>query len=66
MAFFVSVIAALINRWPLVTKDMELELTTGRLGLLLLRDMVLPFEVIALVLLASLVGAIYFSSKRPS
>lgn len=38
--------------------------TTASLGRLLLTDMVLPFEVVSLVLLASLVGAVYFSKKR--
>ena len=41
--------------------------TTASIGRLLLGDMVVPFEAISLVLLASLVGAIYFGQdKRPS
>lgn len=38
--------------------------TTGSIGRLLLGDMVLPFEVVSLVLLASLVGAVIFSKKE--
>lgn len=40
--------------------------TTGPLGTLLLSDMAVPFEVISLVLLAALVGAMVFSKKDPS
>jgi len=39
----------------------EMAPTTAALGMVLLRDMVLPFEVVGLLLLAALVGAIHFS-----
>lgn len=38
--------------------------TTEKIGHLLLGDLALPFEVVSLVLLASLVGAILFSKKE--
>jgi NADH-quinone oxidoreductase subunit J len=38
--------------------------TTASIGLLLFRDMILPFEAISLVLLAALVGAIVFSQRE--
>lgn len=40
--------------------------TTRALGLLLLGDYALPFELISLVLLAALLGAVFFSRKEPS
>ena len=38
--------------------------TTASIGRLLLGDMILPFEIVSLVLLAALVGAVLFSKKR--
>jgi len=38
--------------------------TTEPIGRLLLGDMILPFEAVSLILLASLVGAVYFSKKN--
>ncbi len=62
-ACFVWLLAALFHHLPAETPD-ALEPTTAPLGLLLLRDMVLPFEAISLVLLAALVGAIFFTRKK--
>ncbi len=38
--------------------------TTEKIGHLLLGDMILPFELISLILLASLVGAVIFTKKE--
>lgn len=38
--------------------------TTEPIGKLLLGDMVLPFEVVSLILLVSLVGAVLFSKRE--
>jgi len=38
--------------------------TTAAMGHLLLGDMVIPFEAVSLVLLASLIGAVYFGLDR--
>ena len=40
--------------------------TSARLGALLLGDMLLPFEVVSLVLLAALVGAVLFGQDKMS
>ena len=39
--------------------------TTARLGELLLRDLALPFELISLILIAALIGAVLFSHQTP-
>ncbi len=62
--FLVAAIGGAVIDWPMVTVVKEAAPTTARLGLLLVRDMVLPLEVISLVLVAALVGAIFFSVKK--
>jgi NADH-quinone oxidoreductase subunit J len=62
-ALFVWILAALFRFLPEGTPGEALPTTAG-LGLLLLRDMVLPFEAVSLVLLAALVGAIYFTRRK--
>jgi NADH-quinone oxidoreductase subunit J len=42
----------------------DMQPTTASIGLLLFRDMILPFEAISLVLLVALVGAIVFSQRE--
>lgn len=64
--FFVTLLGTALYRWPVVQFSVAPEPTTGPLGELLLGDMVLPFEVVALVLVVALVGAVYFSVKRSS
>ena len=64
--FFVALLVTLLFQWPLVSHPGNPNATTGDLGHLLLGEMLLPFEVIALVLIVALVGAVYFSSKRTS
>ncbi|MCB4756136.1 MAG: NADH-quinone oxidoreductase subunit J [Elusimicrobia bacterium] len=63
-ALLVVLICIVLSRWTVASHVTEAWVTTGRLGQLLMRQMILPFEVISLVLVASLVGAIYFSSRR--
>jgi NADH:ubiquinone oxidoreductase subunit 6 (subunit J) len=53
-----------VQGWPAMTVVQDPLVTTGRLGQLLVTGMLLPFEVISLVLVSALVGAIYFSLKR--
>ena len=64
--FLLTLLGTAIARWPMAVKNVSPELTVARLGHLLLGEMVLPFELVSLVLLVSLVGALYFSSKRSS
>ena len=63
-AFFIAIVSAVVASWPLANRKIEPTVTTGALGKLLLGDMILPFEVIAVVLVVALIGAVYFSQKR--
>lgn len=65
-AVFVSTLAALFRYLPEPAAPGAAEPTTAPLAIVLLRDMVLPFEAVSLVLLAALVGAILFSQREPS
>ena len=62
-AVFVSVLAVLFRRLPAGSVLADVSPTTASLGLLLLKDMVLPFEALSLLLLAALVGAVHFSGR---
>jgi NADH-quinone oxidoreductase subunit J len=62
-ACFVCLLAALFRFLP-ESAPKELQPTTASLGILLLRDMILPFEAVSLVLLAALMGAIFFTRKK--
>jgi NADH-quinone oxidoreductase subunit J len=62
-AVFVSLLATLFRLMPEAQAVAPAEPTTASLGILLLRDMVLPFDAISLVLLSALVGAILFSRR---
>lgn len=65
--FLVAAIGSVIASWPMsAAPSAHPEPTTGGLGKLLLTEMVLPFEFVSIVLIAALVGAIYFSVKRAS
>jgi len=64
--FLVTLIGTALHSWKMQVKSAAPRLTIGELGELLMGDMVIPFEAVSLVLLAALVGALYFSSKRPS
>ena len=64
--FLIAVVVTNLHNWSFTDKVVPPEATTGKLGELLLNDMVLPFEVVALVLVVALVGAIYFSSRKSS
>lgn len=59
-----AALSAVIWQWPFIIQPASQEVTSARLGKLLLTDMLLPFEIISLVLVASLVGAVYFTAKR--
>ena len=63
-AFFISLLTVLFHYLPEAKPLAEALPTTGRLGLLLLRDMLLPFEAVSLLLLSSLAGAIHFSKRK--
>jgi len=64
--FLIAALITTLTDWPLLSVPSEATLTTGRLGQLLLTDMLLPMEVISLVLVAALVGAIFFSQRKPT
>jgi NADH-quinone oxidoreductase subunit J len=65
--FLIAAVGSVIAGWPISSAPAAQPLvTTGGLGKLLLTDMLLPFEFISLTLIASLVGAVYFSAKKPS
>lgn len=51
---------------PWVTQDSVRLPTTASLGRLLLTDLAFPFELVSLVLLAALVGAVFFTSRPES
>ena len=62
-AIFVSLLATLFRQLPEPGAPGEAAPTSAALGILLVRDMLLPFEAVSLVLLAALVGAVHFSKK---
>ncbi|MFN0118718.1 MAG: NADH-quinone oxidoreductase subunit J [Elusimicrobiota bacterium] len=64
--FFVTAMLGFICKWSVPIKMLEPQATTGKLGDLLIKQMVLPFEVISLVMVVALIGAIFFSSKKAS
>lgn len=64
--FLVAAIASVLLDWPMPDRAGAAEVTTARLGDLLLTKMVFPFELVSLALVAALVGAIYFSVKKAS
>lgn len=61
-----SALVATILDWPGATQLAEPKVTSAQLGQLFMNEMILPFEVISLVLVAALVGAVYFSSRKQS
>ena len=62
--FLAVVLGSVLYEWSLLPVPSEPKLTTGQLGQLLLSEMVLPFEIISLVLVAAMVGAVFFSVKK--
>ena len=64
--FLVAALGSVIAAWPVIAAESTAQPTTGQLGQLLVHEMALPLEVISLVLVAALVGSIYFSVKKPS
>lgn len=64
--FMAAALTSTILEWHLPNLSIDAQATTGRLGQLLMNEMVLPMEVISLVLVAALVGAVYFSVKKSS
>ncbi|MCG3203553.1 MAG: hypothetical protein KCHDKBKB_00223 [Elusimicrobia bacterium] len=62
--FLLAALGSFVSEWPLVPVTSAPKLTSGPLGELLFREMVLPTELISFVLVAALVGAIYFSVKK--
>jgi NADH-quinone oxidoreductase subunit J len=63
-AIFVSLLATLFRHLPEPGPLAATAPVTPALGLLLLREMVFPFEAVSLVLLAALVGAIHFGKRN--
>lgn len=63
-AIFVGLLATLFKQIPEPAEFTPAAPTSAPLGLMLVRDMLLPFEAVSLVLLAALVGAIHFSKRN--
>jgi NADH-quinone oxidoreductase subunit J len=63
-AIFVGLLATLFKQIPEPAELTPAAPTSAPLGLMLVRDMLLPFEAVSLVLLAALVGAIHFSKRN--
>jgi NADH-quinone oxidoreductase subunit J len=61
---FVALLATLFRQFPEPAVLAATAPVTKALGLTLVRDMVLPFEAVSLVLLAALVGAIHFGKRN--
>lgn len=61
---FVALLATLFRQIPEPAVLAETAPVTKALGLTLVRDMVLPFEAVSLVLLSALVGAIHFGKRN--
>lgn len=61
---FVGLLATVFKQMPVPDALVPAAPTTAALGLVLIRDWVLPFEAVSLVLLAALVGAVHFSKGR--
>jgi len=65
--FLVAAVGSVVAGWPISSSAVaQPAVTTRGLGHLLLTDMLLPFEFISLVLIAALVGAVYFSVRKTS
>jgi NADH-quinone oxidoreductase subunit J len=64
--FLVAAIGSTVAVWPMVVQHSDPQTTTAGLGQLLLTDMLFPFKLISVVLVAALVGAIYFSVRKSS
>jgi len=65
-AFLMGLLGYTIWKWTFDIVSVEPKLTTRGLGELLVGPMILPLEVVALVMVAALIGAVYFSSKKMS
>lgn len=61
---FIGLLSTLFKQIPEPAAPAAAAPTTAPLGLYLVRDLLLPFEAVSLVLLAALVGAIHFSRKE--
>ena len=61
---FMALLATLFRQLPEPAVLAETAPVTKALGMTLVRDMVLPFEAVSLVLLAALVGAIHFGKRN--
>ena len=61
---FIALLATLFRQLPEPAVLAETAPVTKALGMTLVRDMVLPFEAVSLVLLAALVGAIHFGKRN--
>ncbi len=69
-AFFSFLIIGMMGfaifQWPFDDVRALPEPTTKLLGELLMGPMILPLEVVSLVMVVALIGAVYFSIKRPN
>lgn len=65
IAVFVTLFMVITKTfWPLAEKKV-LEPTTAKVGILLMTDFLLPFEIASVLLLVALIGAAMFARKEP-
>jgi len=64
--FLTTALGTVIHDWSVSAIASDPVPTTGMLGSLLFKEMLLPFEVVSLVLLVSLIGAVFFSVRKSS
>ena len=64
--FLTAALGSVIALWPMMPQETPATTTTGKLGDLLINQMMLPMELVSFVLVAALVGAIYFSVRKES
>jgi NADH-quinone oxidoreductase subunit J len=62
-ALLLGLTCYVLSRFPAVLWSEPAGPTTAAIGKMLIRDMVIPFEAVSLVLLAALVGAVLFARR---
>jgi len=69
-AIFVTGLTALLifilltTKWKIATEPLQTDVTIAKIGVLLLTDYLLPFEIASIVLLIALIGAAMYSRKE--
>jgi NADH-quinone oxidoreductase subunit J len=69
-AIFVTGLTALLifilltTKWKIATEPLQTDVTIAKIGVLLLTDYLLPFEIASIILLIALIGAAMYSRKE--